>query len=1358
MCKTNATMSTRRYHQSQPRNEILRREIEEHELVDERSEFFELIHFLPRENDKKILSKETKEAFNQATTVRQRSKLVFEMQVHDLVELLLENDFWEDERKASEFRGRLSYYQDELRSARKTKGYLAIGEDQYGWELDGGGKTGLDSMMRGDIQRILHEGTPQLADVRRARGQVLRSHGAEATYLELDGAAQYGGLDYSLKDAYEAVYFLYERAEERAKKACEVSGACAKEDLAELTEKYAVELLSLSATYQTHDSLECAEAANWACLTRIEREYIKLDRRIRSGVDLKGIGRFISDKEDSMPSEQMLALRRKERKLDKKTWDVDVVELAKVRAQIRALQADYDNNKSLCETAIDLQLYAEDAYVREQEDYDRYYSASPLNWISDVPFGVIRSAQQAIAEGGDVKAVLSEAAIRHFLQPTELTEELKERAAGFRKYEYTRIESVRKILERHAVVCGDIDLIEISQIPRIMMRKGQEQKSALEDLVLKGYAVKEILENQWIIEGLGGEEEKYPASGSRAEKQKWCVRNAFYWPKNWNTKKLSKVVLSRLEARVDKNLHDATYWLKEFEVPEQREGVRYKDLRVELEFILAVATAPEKLWPRIPRKRRRYETMFSNKITLSLCEQVLRGTVDEGGRAAEMGEIRNLCHGLYHDLKTSSEVPSEFSGMSEGDYCAIVLALDDATREMAVEINLADHAQELPAFTKYAGILKGYAQKRKEYEDQAQVWVLTHSSSPRNILTRAWENRAQALEDGCEDNPRAILQWADLNALRVTVKKMSEERRLPEGLAAEDVSIHKNWFSEMVRCYGGEQTIKAFARMKKEFNSEQKIPAMKIDLGNGWVGEVLPKNDPRGFSIGFDTGCCMTLAGESESCIFAGYREPECGFFALYRDGEILAQSFLYQNEKDDPSVLVCDNIEVCEGRDQSQVISKYQEFWQCYLVAQLREQGGGCKWRAVHLGEGYTELPFHHLDKAELLGLPQFDQYIYSDASYDQRVLNDLSAEEGLLGDIVIHEAIDDRSQDLSDFAETIYGNNERSQTNKLLALGEEEGAHVATIRSKSRGVVGCAIATPDQRGRLQVRFMNTLSKFELMNLEATLIKQLCEKARVGRYKQIVLPVGDGGELAAKVKQHFDVVEVSQAEGERVLVVDVPDKKKRPKNPFLVEEAIEYREAPLRTKDLQWLDVALLRSMEREIYPPEMCEGFEGMREGLQNTPTQDMCSFFVQKKYGGTENSIGYAVAYIEDAETSPHVPVLYVHDVAVLPDCQKHGVGKQAFKRLVEFAKSRGDMPIEFHARVSTSYQAIMHSAEFIASLGYRITIDESMGERYYDEDSEETARLLVLESVERLEEEGSLFAREKEVGQRPLREVA
>lgn len=176
------------------------------------------------------------------------------------------------------------------------------------------------------------------------------------------------------------------------------------------------------------------------------------------------------------------------------------------------------------------------------------------------------------------------------------------------------------------------------------------------------------------------------------------------------------------------------------------------------------------------------------------------------------------------------------------------------------------------------------------------------------------------------------------------------------------------------------------------------MPAQIVEIqtpSGVYKAEILAKDDPRGMTIGVDTGCCMTLQGASRSCIESGYRDKNAGFFALYAPkGGLAAQSYFYVNT-DHPNILVLDNIEANQGRDTNKIVEIYKQALSKYLLERFATDR---TWNidTVNLGTGYGDAV-----KSSVLRLPATNPIpnnlgyrIYSDAS-DQRLLLHLSQHE---------------------------------------------------------------------------------------------------------------------------------------------------------------------------------------------------------------------------------------------------------------------------------------------------------------------------------------------------------------------------
>ncbi len=330
----------------------------------------------------------------------------------------------------------------------------------------------------------------------------------------------------------------------------------------------------------------------------------------------------------------------------------------------------------------------------------------------------------------------------------------------------------------------------------------------------------------------------------------------------------------------------------------------------------------------------------------------------------------------------------------------------------------------------------------------------------------------------------------------------------------------------------------------------------------------------------------MTLGGASESCIQVGYTKPEYGFFALYRDGQLCAQSFLYTNPRTNPEVIVCDNIEANQGRDKAVILEKYKSFFTLYLTQEL-EKDLHCSFETVNIGTGYTDIGLASLPPTKSVLIPDND--VYTDANIQKRLLT-----------------ID---------------------TDKI----------------------------------------NELKKM------ATSKKQKAKIRRSGKMTE------------APGIEHVENLE-----------------------PIL--ENCSYEKA------------ATIAELEQAIYPASLQQGEQFFIEEMTAGEPQDNHSFILSDQVESNVIPVGYGICYSTESEFDYGDTVLFVSDLALLPEFQRKGFGRKMFFKIITLAKERG-LPIEFQARASTSYLALKHAESEIRSLGYEITKDE-LEENYFSEGDEIT----------------------------------
>lgn len=63
---------------------------------------------------------------------------------------------------------------------------------------------------------------------------------------------------------------------------------------------------------------------------------------------------------------------------------------------------------------------------------------------------------------------------------------------------------------------------------------------------------------------------------------------------------------------------------------------------------------------------------------------------------------------------------------------------------------------------------------------------------------------------------------------------------------------------------------------------------------NGLRAYILPADDLRNFTVGYDTDCCQHYGGAGESCVVAATSRPNAGIFVIEKDDKIEAQAFVW--------------------------------------------------------------------------------------------------------------------------------------------------------------------------------------------------------------------------------------------------------------------------------------------------------------------------------------------------------------------------------------------------------------------------------------------------------------------------------
>ena len=161
----------------------------------------------------------------------------------------------------------------------------------------------------------------------------------------------------------------------------------------------------------------------------------------------------------------------------------------------------------------------------------------------------------------------------------------------------------------------------------------------------------------------------------------------------------------------------------------------------------------------------------------------------------------------------------------------------------------------------------------------------------------------------------------------------------------------------------------------------KKIPLLKGSYGD-YTYEILPKSDIRGLICGLATNCCQHLSNVGASCTLYGAYTDNSTFFIISKNGEIVAQSWLWLSY--DNKTMVCDSIESLSNSEN--VISCYK--------AMAKDVFSSSKIKRVHCGDS----PFYDsLDEVDDdVDIPECPDNIYDRLIDDE----DMEIEDGLYSD----------------------------------------------------------------------------------------------------------------------------------------------------------------------------------------------------------------------------------------------------------------------------------------------------------------------------------------------------------------------
>lgn len=519
----------------------------------------------------------------------------------------------------------------------------------------------------------------------------------------------------------------------------------------------------------------------------------------------------------------------------------------------------------------------------------------------------------------------------------------------------------------------------------------------------------------------------FPYEQRESAKYAWCANYSFVPLRNdWGKQSIGKFLYTRLQNGVVNSLHDASMIFKTFD-PDSIEN--------NIEFIKSQqqnGVPPDEILNDDDNRWMNLYLSMSNEDEFnreSFFNQIISvpDTQRKLIRLNTKSEKLNSFDGLedkfayyiiskyYSVAKTQQELSDLMMRNILKDYEEFSLSFDPKHKKFfeddEVKSHILEYIEERLDDSKTTATtakevslglqeLAKYDHNRRKYIDDATRFLTRHMMVPNDELVSAWSMRPEALANGIPDRVSEIIAWSKERGIGEQYDAYSEHYQ-KIGLTREDVTIKYAGFArELFRCYDSKRVLNALASYKKLPDSPKTLPANEIRLkyekdDKDYVGTVLARNDPRGMTIGYDTGCCMTLDGASESCIWSGYKDPNVGFFALYEgNGKIMAQSYFYTNPEH-PEILVMDNIESNAGRGADKIMDLYDQYFREYLLDRFQKDPN---WqiREVHIGTQYGELVkpiVDRLNEAEIILNP--DQSVYTDAANDQRLLFRLTDEE---------------------------------------------------------------------------------------------------------------------------------------------------------------------------------------------------------------------------------------------------------------------------------------------------------------------------------------------------------------------------
>lgn len=142
---------------------------------------------------------------------------------------------------------------------------------------------------------------------------------------------------------------------------------------------------------------------------------------------------------------------------------------------------------------------------------------------------------------------------------------------------------------------------------------------------------------------------------------------------------------------------------------------------------------------------------------------------------------------------------------------------------------------------------------------------------------------------------------------------------------------------------------------------------------------MLPADDYRNFTVGYDTTCCQHYGDAGESCVYKLTTDPFAGVVVIEKNGKILGQGFVWTDEEKD--TLVFDNVEFANDNDDANRIAEFNDIFTAWAQAM--------PYKNIHIGIGYNpgmRAWGKSITSAVQMPTTLSDRYIYSDYHSDAR------------------------------------------------------------------------------------------------------------------------------------------------------------------------------------------------------------------------------------------------------------------------------------------------------------------------------------------------------------------------------------